>query len=304
MIKVMVDPAPAKMFVLAGDIQGFSKAYTPGNKMKDDVETFIARFYQLVALGTETAGGALIKYTGDGFMSVWPLPNAEHQEERGFTARIVSDLMFRLSLVIRLSDLGVNFGGRPLILRQGVAIEPEGLHLTYERDGHVQDDYLGRWVTLAFRLQGLAGGDRFPFIVADNHFHTTLPHYVKTEYRRRPLKGDDLTRFFKGNSFGTDQLWRYKTISKQSLFETMSNAEQKLRKEGPGMTPTQKTFGGSLALRSQTFHTAMYHACENGNAPDWLRAAHRQARVWLAERAESDWIRKPKIFRGGTSDLE
>ena len=188
--------------VLVGDLAGFSNSYASGNPAV--VEEFIRRFYVACSVVISAAGGELVKYTGDGFLSVWPLK--EDFRANSQAALVVEAAATALSVFVKFAELDLRLG-LPVHLRQGITIEPNAVRVSFERrQGFGEHDYIGKMINLAFRIPSLPKS--FPYIAAHKHYVEIAAmygsSYIKESYRTRQVTDEEIKTLFKGVAQETD----------------------------------------------------------------------------------------------------
>jgi hypothetical protein len=189
-------------FVLVGDLAGFSSAYASGNSAV--VEEFIRRFYIACSVVISAAEGELVKYTGDGFLSIWSLK--EDFRENSQTALAVEAATIALSVFVKFAELDLRLGF-PVYLRQGITVEPNALRVSFQRRGGVYErDYIGKMVNLAFRIPSLTKS--FPYVAAHKHFVEIAAmygsSYLVETYRARTVTEEEVKTIFNGVVHDTD----------------------------------------------------------------------------------------------------
>ncbi len=197
--------------VLVGDLAGFSNCYASGDPAV--VEEFIRRFYVACSVVISAAGGELVKYTGDGFLSVWPL---EKDFKANSQAALVLDAAaIALSFFVKFAELDLKLD-LPIHLQQGITIEPNAVRVSFDRpQGFREKDYIGKMINLAFRSASLPKS--FPYVAAHKSYVDIVAmdgsSYHKEEYRTRQVTADEIKTLFKGvaletEAIVTNEYWR------------------------------------------------------------------------------------------------
>jgi class 3 adenylate cyclase len=184
------------LIVLAGDLSKFSSAYASGSA--PIVEEFIRRFYILCYYVISAGSGRLVKFTGDGFFAVWPFSDDFRRNSK--VCQMVERLAITLSDFVNLARLDLKMNNE-VFLKQGIAIEPNALHISYERfSGATENDYIGKMINCAFRIMSLP--DSYPYIAAHKEFIEVMNMYVPrnsfNSYKKLEVDEDTINHVFKG----------------------------------------------------------------------------------------------------------
>lgn len=204
--------------ILAGDLSGFSKAYDQGNTLL--VSEFIRRFYLLVSGITTISKGNLIKFTGDGFLSVWNIDSDFKKNSKH--AHLALMAANELARIVRISKLNVNIRDH-IFLRQALTLEPNAIKLTMKTSSTSIEDYLGNMINFAFRIESLATS--YPYISLHSDFYDLIPEQYQSELYPLEVSDDELMRVFKGLKVDRDKIYFIQSYPEPFVQKFVENAE-------------------------------------------------------------------------------
>jgi hypothetical protein len=266
-----------------------SAKYLNDNSCAGDLEEFLPRLHWTGMIATEAANGRFLKWTGDGFLAWFETPL---YREIGQKAAAVFQAVWHLSFIVNVTQLAVKSSKR-FMVRHGIAFEHDAL-LTNIKDakGHEMLDITGRGVVLAFRLSGIPAS--FPGLVTDGSLLKSAREfgYKSTEFKSWIPSAEDRLRFFKGERYGTGNLYvsSDKTPRKKSVTSTLKHSKRLVDAvESKSMVPT-----GELDVESR-FCSMM------SNGPSWAKTAIAKEHQFI----EKDMLGALKTFvtLAGKSDV-
>lgn len=253
-----------------------STMYLNDDKSVEAIEEFLPRLHWFAELVTELAGGKLVSWTGDGFLSWFEFPLHRSLPER---TRLVLRAIWEFTLFVNVTQLGVTGTSKKFNVRHGVTYEQDALltNINY-RGGYQTTDLMGRNVVLAFRCSGLPS--KFPGIVATKEIVEASKfggiRGAATHFQQRKVSEKETLQYFKGEKWGTKNLY--------------VTGESKSPKQG---TPAlirdiKKTVKGSVPKRTKTNDLRIlafieeYHR-EIAAGPQWAKEAGHEFNRWLAQ---------------------
>ena len=213
----------ARGVVWVCDIKDSSK-FLNDNDSAHAIEEYLPRVHWLGRIAISAAGGIFVKWTGDGFLGWFPIAL---QRDLGTQAAKVLQAIWHLTLMNNVTRLGVNTDVK-LRLRHGLTMEHDAL-ITTVSDGLGNNlDLIGRSVVLAFRLAGMKA--TFPNIITQREIVEASSEYddAPLKFRKLNLSAEDRMRYFKGERFGTGNLYasterKHRIRSKESLLRMVTN---------------------------------------------------------------------------------
>jgi hypothetical protein len=238
-----------------------SAKYLNDNACAGDLEEFLPRLHWAGMIATEAATGRFLKWTGDGFLAWFETPL---YREIGQKAATIFQVIWHLSFMVNVTQLAVKSSKR-FIVRHGIAFEHDAL-VTNIKDakGHETLDITGRGVVLAFKLSGIRAS--FPGLVTEGSLVKSAREfgYKSTEFKAWIPSDEDRLRFFKGERYGTRNLYisTDKKPRQKSLNSTLKHTKRIIDEvESKSIVPT-----GELDVGSR-FCSMM------SNGPSWAKAA-------------------------------
>ena len=167
-----------------------------------ETEAFLPRLYWISNLIVESAGGKLIKWTGDGFLAWFETPL--HRDLHGVADRCL-EALWHLTVMVNVTQLGLT-PKRRFKIRHGLAYEQDALLMKITQPGGFEMvDLIGRSVVLAFRLSGVTAD--FPCITTQREIIEALGKDHLARFRRWIPTGEERLRYFKGERWGTEALF-------------------------------------------------------------------------------------------------
>lgn len=185
-----------------------------------DMEQFLPRLHWLSTRIVECAGAKFVKWTGDGFLAWSPV---ELQRDVSQIATKLVEAASKLSHLVIGTSLGAGPEGR-YRLRHAITLEQDTAVTTIDSGGTRTLDILGRGVTLAFRLAGMDAEPARRIRYKDDQARkldkikrflsvailTDIPLSCEPEmFHRRKVTARECLKYFKGETFGTKDLWYY-----------------------------------------------------------------------------------------------
>jgi Adenylate cyclase, family 3 (some proteins contain HAMP domain) len=210
----------SQVIALAGDLSGFSFSYSKGNIIL--VNEFIKRFYYLVNKLISFSGGEVVKFTGDGFLAIWPLTKSNF-DKNYHIAKIVETVAQKLSRLIRWTKLDMQITEQ-LTLRQGLTVEHNAINVKFLSKQECTNDYLGEMINFAFRIQNLA--NNYPYVCIHKNFLDLLPKEILKNYKPIDVSDSDLVKIFKGLHIDKSKIYTITSLSEETLnriYEDMCN---------------------------------------------------------------------------------
>lgn len=198
-----VDEQRARGLVWVCDLANSSK-YLNDNRKADDLEAFLPRFLWISRGVVGAAGGRFVKWTGDGFLSWFATPLHRSLDERVLNVFFAA---WHLTFAVHMTQLGLS-PQQKFRIRHGITYEQDGLTMHVPRVGGGDPDFdvIGRSVVLATRLAGIDA--KFPCITTQRELaHITKKGSGLGQYRKRSFKAGELLKYFKGERWGTDQIY-------------------------------------------------------------------------------------------------
>jgi class 3 adenylate cyclase len=232
-----------------------SSSFLNDNTTAGPLEEFLPRLYVVANFITAAAGGRLVKWTGDGFLSWFETPlhrDIETLARSAFWA--ARDLTF----LVNVTQLGVK-SEKKLRVRHGLMYEHDALVLNIgHTDEYSSIDLIGRGVVLANRLASVQA--KYPSIVTHRELVQVGEQYAKFKFWR--VSKDDRLKYFKGERWGTNDLYvsEERKIKRKSLKSLIRQGEAAIKKADHGGDP------GEASLK---YVTSFVDSMLNG--PTWCR---------------------------------
>ena len=265
-----------KFVVLLGDLRGFSRNYENGETI---LQEFLRRFYIISSSCVESAGGKLVKFTGDGFMSVWPIHD-ENYRQNSKICQIVEATAFTLSGIVKITQLDLNIDSE-IYLRQGITLETKATEIEYRHaERNFDFDYLGEKINLAFRLQYLP--EKWPYLATHENFIDLKNHYREGhgfgQYERYRIEDENFRKRFQSseevNEIYTLELPDEKVID--DILENYSrgnNSEERLKNVTRDLASKDSTLSELLPDSSDIrFQNKLLSLSRD--APDWFKHSY------------------------------
>lgn len=146
-----------------------------------------------------------VKWTGDGFLAFYECPL---DRDIGPEADLIFRTAFTLTLIVNVTQLCVAPKER-ISIRHAVTYEKDALLIDLLHSGDMKSkDVLGRNVVTAFRLSGLSCA--FPNIVTHKEVLRAIEDagvQSPMRFASLPLKKELRTRYFKGEKFGSRDIY-------------------------------------------------------------------------------------------------
>lgn len=178
-----------------------SSKFLNDNVSADALEEFLPRLYWTSAMAVESAGGQLIKWTGDGFLAWFETPLLRLLPEKASHVFLAA---YTMSNLVTISQLGVK-ADHKFRVRHGICFEHDALIIKIFHSSHQSLDVIGRGVVLAFRLSGLPSG--YPGITTQKDLVAASAPPQAYSWRKRVLSAEEKLKFFKGEKWGTSSVF-------------------------------------------------------------------------------------------------
>ena len=222
------------------------------------MEQYLPRLHWLGRIAISAASGRFIKWTGDGFLGWFPI---DLHRDLGEEAAKALRAIWHLSILNNVTRLGVDAGARPR-LRHGLTMEHDALVTSVADKNGNSIDLIGRSIVLAFRLAGIRAD--FPNVVTQREIVEAASgeYSALMEFRKLRLNAEDRLRYFKGQQFGTRNLYeskerRLRKLSRASLLRTLRKTIARAENLDSGSMPVDST------VQSFIFHLQ--------SGPEWTR---------------------------------
>jgi class 3 adenylate cyclase len=234
------------------DVAGSSRLLNR-NETAAATEEFLQRFLYLSLLAVNSGGGTFIKWTGDGFLAFYETPL---DRELGSVADLIFHSAWMLTLDVNVTQLCSPPKER-IRIRHAVTYEKDALLIDLEHSGDMKSkDVLGRSVVAAFRLSGISC--HFPGVVTHREVLRAIDDAdLKTSiaFKALPITAEMRLRFFKGEKFGSRDVYVSADRSPQRRGVSLKSAQKKARdvlrqiESGPGPkeNPKRAAFSQSFA---------------------------------------------------------
>lgn len=240
------------------DIASSSK-YLNSNESAEALETFLQRFLFLSMIFVEAAGGAFIKWTGDGFLAWFETPL---HRDVGDAAFQVFNAAWSLTFYVNVSQLGVESPAK-FKIRHAVTLEHDALVIDLAYLDKGATDVLGRAVVLAFRLSSIMA--EFPGIVTHRELLKLVEDTGTIGFRKLRMSKDNRLRYFKGETWGTSDIYVSGGKAQRSVgLRTLVKRTKELIKN---------VESGNPDMKRMDFATKV--VLEMTNGPDWCREVQK-----------------------------
>jgi len=190
----------------------------------DSLLLFLTRLHTVSRYLVATTEGQYIKWTGDGFLA-WATPYTA-VFKYSFTRHTFLSAWL-LSSVVEVTQLAVK-SDRRFSIGHSIIFDRHAYSFGNSLVSKNPRDYIGRGITLAFRVTGLAGS--FPFITASSDL---ISAYLQGEYpelvfTKRIVSDAERERVTKGEQWGIGELYQVTTRQRQpvTLRDTFTMLEQ------------------------------------------------------------------------------
>ncbi len=226
------------------DVHNSSKCLND-NKLALDIEAYLPRLHWLAKIAVSLADGQFVKWTGDGFLAWFPI---ELHRELGSRSPKVIQMIWHLSAINNITGLGIE-GETRFRLRHGLTMEHDAL-ITKVFDGKADYfDLIGRSVVLAFRLSSISAN--FPGIVTQREIveATAKENVAKIKFRKLSLTEDDRLKHFKGERWGTTNL--FASAEKKPRVRTKSAVLRSAKKTIADIESPKTTSAESVIVAQQ-----------------------------------------------------
>ena len=247
----------ARGVVWVCDIEDSSK-FLNDNDSAHAMEEYLPRLNWLGRIAIGAANGNFIKWTGDGFLGWFPIAL---QRDLGSQAEKVLQAIWHLTLMNNVTSLGVGTDVK-FRLRHGLTMEHDALLTTVSDSQGSSLDLIGRSVVLAFRLAGMRAS--FPNITTQREIVEACRENdgALVEFKKINLSSKDRMKYFKGEQFGTRNLYgsterKHRVRSEASAVRMVRNTISKAE------NPTDDTAGLDTTTRN------IVRQLEKG--PQWSR---------------------------------
>lgn len=212
------------IFVLAGDLTGFSFAYDKGNT--NIIDEYIKRLYYFISGIIKISKGNLVKFTGDGYLAVWEL--TDDNDKNKLNAELLIHGASFITRFLRITKLGLKLENK-LVLRQGITIEPNSIKLNMESSNGTQLDYIGNMINYAFRIQCLANS--YPYICIHKHFlaYLEIPNFVKLEITKKDEQS--INNIFKNVQVDKNDIYEYRKLEEDRIDYLIVQTQKAIEKE-------------------------------------------------------------------------
>jgi class 3 adenylate cyclase len=219
------------------DVAGSSRLLNR-NDTAADTEEFLQRFLYISLLAVNASGGTFVKWTGDGFLAFYELPL---DRDLGRVADLVFFSAGLLTLCVNVTQLCSPPKER-IRIRHAVTSEKDALIIDLRHSGTMKSkDVLGRSVVAAFRLSGIEC--KYPGIVTHREVLRAIDDanlVRRVSFKLLPVTDDMRLRFFKGEKFGSRDIYVSSDRQPRKRAQTLKSAQKKARnvlrqiESGPG----------------------------------------------------------------------
>jgi class 3 adenylate cyclase len=271
-----VDEQRARGLVWACDLANSSK-YLNDNRKADDLEAFLPRFLWISRVVVGAASGRFVKWIGDGFLSWFDIPLHRSLEEGALNVFFAA---WHLTFAVHVSQLGLS-PQQKFRIRHGITYEQDGLTMHVPRVGGGDPDFdiIGRSVVLATRLAGVDA--KFPCITTQRD----LANIAKKgsglgHYRKRAFDADERLKYFKGERWGTDQIYSSHDSGPKRQRHTPASRRKLARWAGDLLSKVKDTTKDIPDSRTR-FALAYHDFMENG--PEWCQQVWHEQRKTMLE---------------------
>jgi len=186
------------------DVAGSSRLLNR-NDTATATEEFLQRFLYLSLLAVNSGGGTFVKWTGDGFLAFYETPL---DRELGSIADLIFHSAGMLTLDVNVTQLCSPPKER-IRIRHAVTYEKDALLIDLQHSGDMKSkDVLGRSVVAAFRMSGISC--QYPGIVTHREVLRAIDEAglnTCITFKKLPITADMRLRFFKGEKFGTRDVY-------------------------------------------------------------------------------------------------
>ncbi len=187
------------------DVAGSSRLLNR-NETAAATEEFLQRFLYLSLLTVNSGGGTFVKWTGDGFLAFYETPL---DRELGNIADLIFHSAWTMTFVVNVTQLCSPTKER-IRIRHAVTYEKDALLIDLRHSGDMKSkDVLGRSVVAAFRMSGIPCD--FPGIVTHREVLRAIDDAdlatTKMRFKAIPITSDMRLRFFKGEKFGSKDVY-------------------------------------------------------------------------------------------------
>lgn len=265
-----------EFLVLTGDLRGFSRNY---NRNPTIYKEFLRRFYTFTSSCIESAGGDLVKFTGDGFLALWPLHDSDFRKNSKI-CEIVEVTAFSLSGMIKISELDLEIESETF-LRQGITIEENATEVEYgSPESNFEYDYLGTMINLSFFIPKIP--EVWPYMAVHKDFielkNMYDDHLDYGAYTSKKITEEKLGEKFEGYD-EVDEIFTLELDSEAPVNEILKNhtnenySKNELKKLTRNLVSGSSDLGELLPDNSEIqFQKKLLDL--SLNAPDWFRNSY------------------------------